>query len=264
MEINKLYCIDNVEGMKKLPDNFVDLTITSPPYADMRKYETFSGIHPDKYVEWFLPISSEILRIAKPSGSFILNINDKVVNGFRHTFVFSLVLEMEKQGWGLYDRLFWVKRNPMPGKRGGRCRDATEYLFWFSKTNRPKIRIDSVKHPKKDTKDRTNELYGTYRSGHNTKKRETSQRFPDMVTPLNILEVPLGNQYKSAGSHVAVYPERLPEFFIKYLTDPNDIVFDPFVGSGTTAKIAKVLGRKYLGFDVSQKYIDIANKRISE
>jgi len=265
MNINDLYCIDNVEGMGQLPDNFVDLTITSPPYADMRKYDLFKGIHPDKYVDWFLPIGKEIFRILKPNGSFILNINDKVVSGFRHTYVFSLVLELEKIGFRLWERFFWIKPNPIPGMGGKRFRDATEYIFWFSK-EKPRVYIQNVK-----TKSLTSEKskrnrpeYELSRSGHNFTKRETSERFPNMVVPKNIIEIPLGKTYKEAGNHVAIYPEGIPEFFIKSCTQINDLVFDPFIGSGTTAVVAKRLNRDYLGFDISSEYINIAKKRLGE
>lgn len=118
MDINKIYCIDNIAGMSKLKSSTIQLVVTSPPYADMRKYQDFKGIHPDKYVEWFLPIGKEIFRVLNDGGSFVLNINDKVVNGFRHTYVFSLVLELEKLGFNLWERFFWNKPNPMP-RNGG-------------------------------------------------------------------------------------------------------------------------------------------------
>src|SRR5680860_237661 len=89
---------DSEKILKKLPDNSVDLIFTSPPYADQRK-STYGGIHPDKYVEWFLPISKQLLRVLKPTGTFILNIKEKVVAGERSTYVMELILAMRKQGW---------------------------------------------------------------------------------------------------------------------------------------------------------------------
>ena len=91
--LDDIHHMDSLEGMKKIPTASIDLVITSPPYADMREYEGgFAGFHPDKYVEWFLPYVAEIARILKPTGSFILNINDKVVDTFRHPFIFELIL----------------------------------------------------------------------------------------------------------------------------------------------------------------------------
>ena len=90
-----VYLGDSREVLTKIPDNSVDLIFTSPPYADRRK-NTYGGIHPDKYVEWFLPITKELLRVLKPTGTFILNIKEKVMNGERHTYVIELIIEMRK------------------------------------------------------------------------------------------------------------------------------------------------------------------------
>ena len=99
MEINTdIYLGDSKEQLKQLPDNSVDLIVTSPPYADQRK-NTYGGIRHDQYVEWFLPISEELLRVLKPTGTFVLNIKEKVVEGERSTYVLELILTMRKQGW---------------------------------------------------------------------------------------------------------------------------------------------------------------------
>ena len=95
--------------MKRLPDNSVDLIFTSPPYADQRK-NTYRGIHPDKYVEWFLPISGELLRVLKPTGTFVLNIKEKVVKGERSTYVMELIIAMRKQGWLWIEEFIWHKK----------------------------------------------------------------------------------------------------------------------------------------------------------
>ena len=89
---------DCLDVLKSLPDNSINLIVTSPPYADQRK-NTYGGINADKYVEWFLPISGELLRVLEVRGTFILNIKEKVVDGERHTYVMELVIEMRKQGW---------------------------------------------------------------------------------------------------------------------------------------------------------------------
>lgn len=253
--------MDNVEGMKQVEDDFFNLVITSPPYADMRKYKNFQGIRPDKYVEWFIPRAEQIKRILKDDGSFILNINDKVVDGFRSTYVFRLVIAMEDLGLKLWERFFWYKRNPMPGMGGKRFRDSTEYLFLFAK-NKPRIFMDAVKVPSIDKRSRENAQYGISRSGHNTTLRETSSRFPDMVVPTNILDIPLGAISKDAESHIAIFPEKIPEFFLNMTTLENDNVLDPFFGSGTTGKVCTRMNRNWMGFDNSQEYCDIAKRRI--
>lgn len=116
MEIRTdLFLGDSKQMLKKLPDNSVDLIVTSPPYADQRK-GTYGGIHPDKYVEWFLPITKDLLRVLKPTGTFILNIKEKVLDGERSTYVMELIIEMRKQGWLWTEEFIWHKKNCYPGK----------------------------------------------------------------------------------------------------------------------------------------------------
>lgn len=126
MEIKSdLYLGDSKEQLKLLPDNSVDLIVTSPPYTDQRK-NTYGGIHPDKYASWFLPISEQLLRVLKPKGTFVLNIKEKVVDGERSTYVMELILEMRKQGWLWTEEFIWHKKNCFPGKWPNRFRDAWE------------------------------------------------------------------------------------------------------------------------------------------
>jgi len=130
-----LLCGDCRELLKEIPDNSVDLIVTSPPYADQRK-STYGGIHPDKYVEWFLPISAELLRVLKPTGTFILNIKERVVKGERHTYVLELIMKMREQGWLWTEEFIWHKKNSYPGKWPNRFRDAWERLLQFNKTRK--------------------------------------------------------------------------------------------------------------------------------
>src|SRR2546426_3779608 len=97
---------DSLSVLREMPANFVDLIVTSPPYADSRK-KTYGGIHPDKYVEWFSPISAELKRVLKPNGTFILNIKEKVVGSERHTYVIELVLHLRRQGWLWTEEFIW-------------------------------------------------------------------------------------------------------------------------------------------------------------
>ncbi|MCK4233276.1 site-specific DNA-methyltransferase [candidate division WOR-3 bacterium] len=126
---------DCEKELKSIPDNSVDLIFTSPPYADQRK-NTYGGIHPDKYVEWFLPISEQLLRVLKPTGTFILNIKEKAVNGERSTYVIELIIEMRKQGWLWTEEFIWHKKNCYPGKWPNRFRDAWERLLQFNRSKK--------------------------------------------------------------------------------------------------------------------------------
>lgn len=132
LPLNQMLLGDCEEVLKSFPDNSIDLIVTSPPYADSRK-NVYGGIHPDKYVEWFLPKSKEFLRILKPTGTFILNIKEKVVNGERHTYVIELILEMKKQGWLWTEEFIWHKKNCYPGKWPNRFRDAWERCLQLNK-----------------------------------------------------------------------------------------------------------------------------------
>ena len=114
----QLFHGDSKEILPTLADNSVDLVFTSPPYADQRK-STYGGIHPDQYVDWFLPISAELLRVLKPTGTFILNIKEKVVEGERSTYVMELILAMRKQGWLWTEEFIWHKKNSYLGKWPG-------------------------------------------------------------------------------------------------------------------------------------------------
>ena len=145
----KLYQGDCLEVLKELPDNCVDLIFTSPPYADQRK-NTYGGIHPDKYVEWFLPITEQMLRVLKPTGSFVLNIKEKVVNGERSTYVLELILSMRKQGWLWTEEFIWHKKNCYPGKWPNRFRDAWERLLQFNKQKSFAMYQESVMVPTGD------------------------------------------------------------------------------------------------------------------
>ena len=142
----EIYLGDCKEELKCLPDNSVDLIVTSPPYADQRK-NTYGGISVDKYVAWFLPISAELLRVLKPTGTFILNIKEKVVDGQRSTYVMELILEMKKQGWLWTEEFIWHKKNCYPGKWPNRFRDAWERLLQFNKSKRFNMYQEAVMVP---------------------------------------------------------------------------------------------------------------------
>jgi site-specific DNA-methyltransferase (adenine-specific) len=137
---------DSKEVLRLLPANSVDLIVTSPPYADQRK-NTYGGIHPDQYVKWFLPISEQLLRVLKPSGTFILNIKEKVANGERSTYVMELILEMRKQGWLWTEEFIWHKKNCYPGKWPNRFRDAWERLLQFNKNRKFNMYQEEVMVP---------------------------------------------------------------------------------------------------------------------
>ena len=132
MEINKIYNGDALDLIKQLDDNSIDLVITSPPYSTLKNYITDPGISPNDWVEWFMPLCKEIERVIKPTGSFILNVNDKVESGFRHPYVFDFISELHKQtNLKMFERLFWNKMKGLPNR--SRFGDRVEFVFWFAK-----------------------------------------------------------------------------------------------------------------------------------
>jgi DNA modification methylase len=263
--MNKIYQGDCLELLKKLDSNSVDLVITSPPYSTLKVYIDNPGILADEYVQWFLPICNEICRVIKPTGSFILNINDKVESGFRHPYVFDLISEIHKRTeLKMFERLFWNKMKSLPNR--SRFADRVEYIFWFAKEKGFKFFLDEMRteYSEKSIKRMKKPLKKRYARTEND-----SEEYKDWApNPLGALPTTLVNisseSKRISDNHVAVYPVELVDYFIKGSTLEGDLVLDPFMGTGTTAVSAKKLGRNYIGFELQQEYIDVANKRISE
>lgn len=268
MEINTdLYLGDSREVLKNIPENSVDLIFTSPPYADQRK-TTYGGIHHDKYVEWFLPISKELLRILKPSGTFVLNIKEKVVKGERSTYVLELIIEMRKQGWLWTEEFIWHKKNSYPGKWPNRFRDAWERLLQFNKEKKFNMYQESVMVPMGDwAKARLKNLSETDKIRDNSKvgsgfgKNISNWSMRDKAYPNNVLHLATECNNKK---HSAAFPTELPEWFIKLFTKEFDTVLDPFMGSGTTNEVAFKMKRHSIGIDIVPEYYEMVRKNIPE
>ncbi len=258
---------DCKDKLKELDDNSIDLIVTSPPYADARK-KTYGGIHPDTFVNWFLPISMELKRVLKPTGTFILNIKEKAVNGERHTYVIELILKMREQGWLWTEEYVWHKRNSYPGKWPNRFRDAWERLLQFNKNKKFKMFQDTVKIPIGDwaqtrlsNLSETDKIRDESKSESGFGKNISNWAGKDTVYPTNVLHLATECNNKN---HSAVFPESLPKWFIKLFTKEGDWVLDPFVGSGTTVKVAYRLLRNSIGIEINKKYVDRINKQISK
>lgn len=260
LPLNQMLLGDCEEVLKSFPDNSIDLIVTSPPYADSRK-NVYGGIHPDKYVEWFLPKSKEFLRILKPTGTFILNIKEKVVNGERHTYVIELILEMKKQGWLWTEEFIWHKKNCYPGKWPNRFRDAWERCLQFNKQKKFNMYQDAVKVPigdwaktrlKKLSKNDLIRYEAATKSGFG--KKVVNWVGKEYVYPTNVLHFATEC---SNRKHCAVFPIELPTWFIKLFTKEGDVVLDPFAGVGTTLLAAYKLNRNFIGIEIVKEYCDI-------
>jgi site-specific DNA-methyltransferase (adenine-specific) len=250
-----------------LPPDSVDLIITSPPYADSRK-KTYGGIHPDQYVEWFIPISAEMERVLKPTGSFVLNIKEKVVNGERHTYVLELILALRKQGWLWTEEYIWHKKNSYPGKWPNRFRDAWERCLQFNKSKQFNMYQENVMVPTGDwAKTRLRKLSQTdqqrdeSRVGSGFGKNISNWVGRERAYPNNVLHLATES---SNRQHSAAFPQELPKWFIKLFTQEGDLVLDPFMGSGTTALAAQALNRHYLGIEILPEYVDLSHRTLGE
>jgi site-specific DNA-methyltransferase (adenine-specific) len=266
MEITTdIFLGDSKEQLKLLPDNSVDLIVTSPPYADQRK-STYGGIHPDKYVEWFLPISEQLLRVLKPTGTFILNIKEKVVEGERSTYVMELIIAMRKQGWLWTEEFIWHKKNSYPGKWPNRFRDSWERLLQFNKAKHFNMYQEEVMVPMGDwAKNRLKNLSDTDKIRDNSKvgsgfgKNISNWVDRDKAYPTNVLHLATECNNKN---HSAAFPQELPEWFIKLFTKEKDTVLDPFMGSGTTLSVANRMKRNSIGIEIIPEYYEMVRKEL--
>ena len=233
------------------------MIVTSPPYAD-RRANTYGGVKPERYVEWFLPRSAEFKRVLKRTGSFVLNIKEKAENGERHTYVLDLILALRKQGWLWTEEYIWHKRNCHPGKWPNRFRDAWERCLHFTREHHFKMNQEAVMVPMGDWKEKRLRSLGkndvirfNSQVGSGFGKNIANWKDRELAYPSNVLHfaTECGNK-----NHSAAFPKALPEWFIKLFTDPGDWVLDPFVGSGTTSVVAQELGRNSVGIDTIKEY----------
>ena len=268
--LNKTYLGDCMILAKKLPDNFIDLIVTSPPYADTVSYGKIVEIfNPEEYVNWFLELFKEAKRFLKDTGSFILNINDRATNGERNIYVYELVTRIVKEtGLKLFDRYIWFKKSalPMPGDK--RLNDRIEYIFHFVKNSKKfKTYTERVRVPYKEVslKRFKNKVHGNdiiLSDGRTIlSQRGSSNPHPKGAKPITVFRFDTGSALRGL-QHPAPFHPQLPEFFIKWLTDKNDVVLDPFMGGGTTALASIKLNRKYLGFEINPEYIKMTEERL--
>jgi site-specific DNA-methyltransferase (adenine-specific) len=270
------YCLENTSRifqedcrniLPALSENSIDLIVTSPPYADQRNH-TYGGIRPDEYVEWFLPISAQLKRVLKPTGSFILNIKERVVAGERHTYVLELILAMRKQGWLWTEEYIWHKKNCYPGKWPNRFRDSWERCLHFTREKAFAMYQEAVMVP-----------MGDWRHSRLKKLSETDKRRDDsrvqsgfgknisnwvgrhMAYPTNVLHMATECYNRN---HSATFPVELPEWFIRLFTTEGDVVLDPFLGSGTTAAACVNQGRRCIGIEIDPDYVRIARERVEQ
>ncbi|MGH9600710.1 MAG: DNA-methyltransferase [Terracidiphilus sp.] len=288
------YCGDSLEMLQALQSASVNLVVTSPPYA-LHFKKAYGNEHKDRYVEWFLPFAKEILRVLTDDGSFVLNIGGSYNKGTptRSIYHFKLLIALvEEIGFHLAQECFWYNPAKMPAPaewvtvRRVRVRDSVEYVWWLSKTPYPKAsNLNVLKEYSEDMiRLNRNGVRGTVRpSGHVIResfgKIHAGGAIPPNVTEAD-LEVPesmmkMGNnaandlytkRCKEEGIkiHPARFPALLPKFFIKLLTDPNDLVLDPFAGSLTAGAVAEGLDRRWMAGEAVEEYLKAGTFRFQK
>ena len=283
---------DSLEALRQLPDGSVSLVLTSPPYALHFKKE-YGNKEKHEYVDWMLPFAREIRRVLRDDGSFVLNIGGSYNKGTptRSIYHFKLLVALvENVGFHLAQECFWYNpaKMPMPAEwvtvRRVRVKDSVEHVWWLSKTPHPKA--DNRKVLREYSKDmiRLNKrkLRETVRPGGYIIKEsfadvEIGGSIPPNVidddTPMDMLK--FGNnaandrytlKCKEAGAkiHPARFPAALPDFFIRLLTDENDIVVDPFAGSNTLGMVAEKLGRRWVAMEMEEEYLQASKFRFED
>lgn len=265
LEINQVHCLDVLDGLSKIDSDSINLVISSPPYLKIRK--SYESKAEEDYLTWFSAIGTEIFRILLPNGSFILNINDSIVNNTRSTYVHELVVEFTKTiKFNYFDKMVWIKKNGLPTSGPLRRADYFEYIFHFSKGLNPVFNVDAVREPyaAASIKRAKNLII------NNTSNKESRSELTKFkIWKLNKLgSWPKNTLFfkKASGkehNHPAPFDISLPEHFIKAHSNINDLILDPFCGSGTTCLAAKNLGRRFVGIDNKPEYIEITNKRLT-
>ena len=255
-------CRDLAAVERMLDGRKVNLVITSPPYASQREYDTSSGftpIPPDGYVEWYKDVANVIERILAPDGSYFLNIKEHSEDGERSLYVKDLVLAHKREwGWRFVDEFCWRNTaNGVPGKWPNRLKNAWEPVFHFCRNKEIKFRPKGAGHESEDVV--------VYAPGNPSAPSGSgllgcgAEKTTGIAWPSNVIEV---KSEGGQGSHSAPFPRALVEFFIKAFSDAGDVVFDPFMGSGTTAAAAYVLGRSVFGMELSPAYTDVIVRRL--
>lgn len=243
-----------------------NLVITSPPYAEQREYDASSGFTPiptGKYSDWFRAVAANIALVLAPDGSYFLNIKPHADAGERNLYVMDLVIAHRREwGWRFVDEFCWRKTdNGVPGGWGNRFKNAWEPVFHFCKQQKIKFRPEAVGHQSDDcivyAPDNPKSRSGSGLLGCGGAREAT--RATGVARPSNVIECKAeGGQ----GDHSAPFPRVLVEFFLKAFSDPGDVAFDPFMGSGTTMAAAEVLGRTGHGIEISPAYCDVALRRM--
>ncbi len=270
------YVGDALELLKCIPDNSIDLVLTSPPFALQRQKEYGNRVE-SEYTDWLLSFTPDVKRVLKESGSFVLDLGGAYLKGrpVRSLYNYRVLIRLcDEQGWNLAEEFFWLNTAKLPSpiewvnKRKIRAKDAVNTIWWLAKSDFPKANISRVLAPYSD---RMKRLLQNGQKYYSPKKRpsghDISEGFMEDkggAIPSNMLPIPnteSNSQYLrccqmiGVKGHPARFPQALPEFFIRFLTEPNDTVLDIFAGSNTTGAAAESIGRNWVAFEIERNYL---------
>lgn len=249
---------------KLLYGRSINLAITSPPYAQQRGYDKKSGFDPipaDEYVPWYQAIAANIKNNLALSGSYFLNIKEHSEDFQRNLYVKDLIVaHVREWGWLWLDEFIWT-HSGIPGspQKMGKFKNQWEPIFWFALTPRPKFSPERVTHHSEDLIADDNYQPGASVNQGKKKLMGDREKGEGNAYPGNVLS--LGKNDELCG-HSAAFPVALPEFFIQAFSDAGDIVFDPFLGSGTTLKAASKNDRAGMGIELSPAYCEVSLRRL--
>lgn len=258
---NKIFCGDNVEIMKKFPDNCIDLVVTSPPYDNLRDYDGELIWNFEK----FKTISSELFRIMKPGGAIIWVVGDKTKKGNKSLTSYRQAIYFQELGFNIYDVIIYEKAGTGP-PHPNRYFNAFEYMFVLSKGKINTVNLIKDKKNKWGGHETFSEVTRREKDGSLTKKKKI--KINEYGIRTNIWRYVNGKGFAAeeeiAHKHPAIFPEKLAEDHIKSWSNEGDIVLDLFGGSGTTIKAANKLDREWIYIDTVKDYCEIASNRMNE
>jgi site-specific DNA-methyltransferase (adenine-specific) len=278
--LNTIVCGDAAQELGTIPEEVIDCIVTSPPYFRQRNYDVAGqlGIEttPAEYVQGLMRILAECRRVLKPTGTMWLNVGDKYGGGRLLGIPWRVAIAMQDAGWILRSDIIWHKTNAMPHPTRSRPTTDHEYMFLFSKTGSYYYDADAIREPHVTFSDKSKmkggrnhfgKAGGTPEQGKNGGNTNLHDgRWDQAFHPLGrnkrtVWSIPLG---KFRGAHFAVFPEQLVEPCIRAGSPPGGIVLDPFCGAGTVAAVASRLRRNFLGIELNEHYVRLAQKRLQD
>jgi len=272
----RAYHGNSLDLLDSLDDNSINLVMTSPPF-DLLRQKSYGNLNGDEYIEWLSEFARKIKGKLTEDGSFVLDLGGAYQRGVpvRNLYNYKVLIKfVEELGLFLAEEFFWYNSSKLPSpiewvnKRKIRAKDSVNTVWWFSKSEFPKANVCNVLAPYSD---RMQKLLKDAKKYYDPKERPSGHNISEGFNkdnggaiPSNLLQIPnseSNSKYLAfckalkVQGHPARFPSKLPEFFIKFLTDPNDIVLDIFGGSNTTGEAAEVLGRRWISCDLNNQFV---------